>query len=404
MTPRPKGTGSVYEDKARGRWVGTYEAGWTAQGTRRRRKVYGKTEAAAKRELVAAMRKVQTNDATTTGRPTVKRWAETWLDTTRRTLRPTTWATNRSTVTVWIVPTIGHKRIDTLTPGDVRSVTRAILDAPRSPATARRAQAVLEKMLRDARSEGHSVPERVLDVVGPAAAENDRDAISLPHARALLDASTGTPDESRWLAAFAQGMRQAECLGLTWDAVDLDAGIIDVSWQLKALPYLVARDRSSGFRVPDGYAARQVRRSMHLVRPKTAHGQRLIPMVPLVAASLLAWRQVAPPNPAGLVWPRPDGTPRTDADDRAAWYALQDRAQVARVDGGQGRRYALHEARHTTAMLLRSAGAEDETITAILGHATILSTRAYLHATESGRVAAMVDVAARLGIGASPER
>jgi len=395
---RPKGTGSVYEDKARGRWIGTYEDGWTPRGTRRRRRVYGKTEAAAKRALAAALREVRSDDDAAAGRPTVKRWADTWLDATAHDLRPTTWATNRSAVTRWIVPTIGHKRLDRLTPADVRAVTRAILDAGRSTATARRAQAVLEKMLRDAIREGHAVPDRALMVVGPEASENDRDAIPLDDAAALLLAAKGTPDESRWICAFAQGMRQAECLGLTWDALDFEAGEIDVSWQLKALPYKVPRDRSSGFRVPDGFTARQVRGALHLVRPKTAKGRRVIPMVEGVAKALLGWRQDAPESPAGLVWPRPDGNPRTDADDRDAWYALQDAAKVRHASG---RYYSVHECRHSTAMLLRAAGHPDETITAILGHASILSTRAYLHSTATGRREAMAGVAQRLGIGAA---
>jgi len=398
MTPRPKGTGSVYEDKARGRWIGTYEAGWTTRGTRRRRKVYGHTEAEARRKLTRALRDTTADDDTGT-RPTVKRWADRWLDTTAHTLRPTTWRTNRSQVSMWIVPTIGHKRLDVLTPGDVRAVTRAILDAGRSPATAHRAQAILEKMVRDAMLEGHHVPDRVLLVTGPAVGENDREAIPLPDALLLLDAASHHTDGSRWVAAFLQGMRQAECLGLTWDAVDLVAETIDVSWQLKALPYKVARDRSSGFRVPDGYVARPVRGALHLVRPKTQSGRRIIPLVPWMASTLAAWREVCPPSVHGLVWPRPDGDPRTDSEDRAAWYALQADARVARVDGTQGRHYLTHEIRHTSATLLREAGVDDQTITAILGHASILSTKAYLHVTDARRREALEAVALRLRLG-----
>src|SRR5690606_40016384 len=66
----------------------------------------------------------------------------------------------------------------------------------------------------------------------------------------ILATATPRPDVSRWIAALLQGMRPAECRGLTWDAVDLDSGSIDVSWQMKPLPYKIPRDRASGFRVP----------------------------------------------------------------------------------------------------------------------------------------------------------
>ena len=381
MARRPHGTGSVYEDKARGRWVGTYEAGWTANGTRRRRKVTGKTEREVRAKLREALRKV--DDAASVGpRPTVKRWAEEWLETTATTLRPSTWATNRSAINLWVIPTIGHKRLEALKPSAVRAVGANILAAGRSPATARRAQAITLWMLRDAVRDTKHVPEGVLLTRGFEVPESDRDAIPLHDARLLLDVHKNTGRAARWYAALMQGMRPAECRGLTWQAVDFDHGLIDVSWQLKALPYRVPRDRSSGFRVPVGYEVRQVHGALHLVRPKTKKGRRLIPMVDSVGEHLLLWREMAPKSRAGLVWPSADGSPMRDDDDRAAWVELQDRAQVARVEGDVGRRYALYECRHTTATLLRAAGADDQTIADIMGHSTILSTRAYLHTDQ----------------------
>jgi ribosomal protein L34 len=75
-------------------------------------------------------------------------------------------------------------------------------------------------------------------------------------------------------------MRPAEVRGLTWDRVDLEAATLDISWQAQTLPYNIARDRSSGFRVPVGYTARHLVDSWHLTRPKTRSGKRVIPIVP----------------------------------------------------------------------------------------------------------------------------
>ena len=105
-------------------------------------------------------------------------------------------------------------------------------------------------------------------------------------------------------------------------------------------------------------------------------------------------------RPAGLVWVEPDGSPLDDKGDRAAWVALQDAARVAHVEGEIGRRFTLYEARHTTATLLREAGVDDETIIAIMGHASILSTRAYLHTNRTKVRAALDQVASRLELGA----
>mgnify|MGYP003610934381 CR=1 FL=1 len=63
-------------------------------------------------------------------------------------------------------------------------------------------------MLRDARLEGHSVPERIFDVQTPGLGESSRDEIPLHHALDILDAAASRPDASRW-AAFARAQAPA---------------------------------------------------------------------------------------------------------------------------------------------------------------------------------------------------
>jgi len=416
---RAHGSGSVYQRASDGRWLGTYEAGWTARGTRRRRTVSAKTAPEARRKLLKAIQAAQEAEAPAVGgKPTVKRWADVWLENTQETLRPTTWNANRSAVTNWIIPTIGHRRLDSLSPADVRAFHRAMEARGLAPATQARYHAALSGMLGAAVMEGYAVPERARMVDAPSIGVNDRDALPLADALAVLEVASRRPDASRWAAALLQGMRPAETLGLTWDMVELDrtetlpdgtavpAPQLVLAWQLKALPYRVARDRTSGFRVPRGFEARQVDGALHLVRPKTMSGWRVIPLVPWMVSALRDWREVAPSSRHGLVWPQADGRPRRDDEDRAAWYEITDAAQIAvtepspREDGPEviGRRPELYEARHTTATLLRIGGVDDATITAIMGHASILSTKAYLHTDTSRTLAALSGVAGRLGL------
>lgn len=385
---RAKGDGSIYPDKTRpGTWVVSVEAGWTQRGTRRRirRRVKG-----TERQARVALRTLLTETADAqqaSPTKTVKAWCDDWLPVHADAVRPTAYATDASAVRLWIVPTIGHRRLAMLTPGDVRAVTSAILAAGRTPATAQRAHIVLKKLLRDAEGEGYTVPARVLGVKAPARGESARREIPTADAVAILSAAASRPDASRWVAAMLQGMRPAECRGLTWECVDLDRGTIDVSWQLKALPYRTPRDRGSGFRVPIGHESRHIVGALHLVRPKTNHGRRIIPLVPWMRAALESWRDQGPTSPHGLVWPDASD----DKADRAAWRALCADAGVGPFD--------LYACRHTTATLLREAGVDDVTITAIMGHASILSTKPYMHATDSRARAALEELAGRLGLG-----
>ncbi len=393
---RQYGTGSVHQRKSDDRWIGTIETGWTTRGTRRRVSVSAATEAACRLKLKDKQRQIAREGAPTAGvsaRTTVKAWSATWLTQQEAHARPKYLATDRSTIRQWITPTIGHRPLVALTPADVRAVTSAVRKAGRSSTTAAYAQGVLARMLRAAMVEGHDVPPRVLLVPPPGKATSDRTAIPLDDALALLAAAAELPHGSRWAAAFLQGLRQGEALGLTWGQVDLAAGSQDVSWQLQALPYL---DRGAGtFRVPDGFEVVRLTGAWHLTRPKSAAGVRAQPLVPWMTGALTSWRALAPASPYGLVWPREDGRPRTPPDDRAEWHELQVRAGVAHPSG---RPWLVHEARHTTATLLLELGIDPATVIAIMGHSKIATTRAYQHVSAPLTRAALEQVATRLGL------
>lgn len=418
MTARRQyGTGSVYQ-RTDGRWVGRIEAGWSANGARRRIAVVAKTEAACKAAIKVRMRKLEEEGAPVAGtsnRATVKSWADVWLERTKHGNRPKSWATDVSSTRKWVVPVIGHKRLDQLTPGDIRSVSVAIRKAGLTSSTARRAHVVMIKMLRDATLEGHPVPPRILLVEAPAASAHDRDAIPLPDALALLEAVAGRSDASRWAIGFLQGVRQGEALGLTWSSVDLAAGVIDVSWQLQAIPYAHGCGDPDGRRwpckrrfggdcpqrhllVPDGFEYRQLDGALCLVRPKTEKGKRVIPLVPWMVQALADWKRRAPASPHDLVWPRPNGRPQTADGDAESWREMQDTAQVARVDGTEGRRYGIHEMRHSTATLLLESGVDPETVKSVMGHSSIVTSRGYMHVGQPLARDAMEKVAGRLGL------
>lgn len=391
---RTYGRGSVYQ-RNNGKWVASLEVGWTSRGTRRRitrTRPTKKAAQAALRDMERDLAETGVPDAATAVNQSTKAWFEQWLANTETSLAPSSWATNRSAVNQWITPTIGHVQVSKLGAQHVRQVVKAVLDGGRAPSTAVRTHSVLLKGLSAALQEGRRVAPAVFHVPAPSANESERDAIPLDDALAILAAALDTDHAARWVAALLQALRPAEARGLTWDAIDFDSDTIDISWQLKPLPYRVKGDRASGFRVPTGYDTEHLVDSYHLVRPKTRSGRRLIPMVPWMKAALMDWRdKQTGPNPHSLLWPADDGSPQTDKQDRKAWRALLANAEVPAYD--------LYAARHTAATLLRRAGVDDETIVAIMGHASILSTKAYLHTDTERARQALEKVAATLQLG-----
>ncbi len=193
-------------------------------------------------------------------------------------------------------------------------------------------------------------------------------------------------DASRIMAALLQGIRPQEALGLTWDCVDLDRDIMDVSWQLQ--------DVKPGATLPDDFEVRRLVGAKCLVRPKSKAGIRTLPIVPWMAAALAVWKERQGPNPHGLVWTRADGRPIEGRTDLEAWKALERHAGVSKGDG----LFVRHEARHTVATLLSELEVPVPVIIAIVGHSSYATTMKYTHVGMEQARAALQQVADRLQI------
>lgn len=402
---RQYGTGSVHQRSSDGRWIGTVEAGWTARGTRRRVTVSAATEAAAKTKLRDKQRQIAREGAPDVGAhaaETVKTYAERWLVQRQDRVRGTSWSTDASMVRAHIIPSIGNRKIGALDVAAVRKVERDAAELADSSLV--RLRATLDKMLRDARQDGHPIPERVLDVPRTGAGESDRDAMPEDDLRAIVAVLADRPDRSRWLLALLYGERQAECLGLTWDRVDFGSGTIDTTWQLKAVRYKHGCNPPCGRRFGGdcpqrtqhrkrGDRIEQLDGALCLVETKTKAGRRVLPLLPAMEAALRDWREIAPASPHGLVWPRADGRPALAKDDDAAWKGI---LHAANVRHPSGRDYTIHEARHAVATMLKRTGASDQTAAAILGQSKMLAR--YVHVSTADKAAALDPVAAILGL------
>jgi integrase len=396
---REYGSGSIYQRQSDGRWFGSIQLGTSANGTRQRKTVSAKT----RRDVVKKLRdlnvkmKAEGKASTADPRTTVKTYATRWLERTASTSRPKTYVTDKGAVEKWIIPTIGHRRLGDLEPDDVRALATALRKAGKSTSTMLRYHGVLIRILKAAVQDGHPIPLRTIAADKPEKAIHDRQAMSTPEALLVLAEAGKLAHGSRWLLALLQGMRQGEALGLTWDAVDLEAETLRIEWQLQSLPYIDADDRKQGFRIPDGYEARRLAGAYHLVRPKTRKGFRVIPLVPGATDALREWRRVAPESPHGLVWCTAKGRPINLRDDTEEWQALQ---QAAGVKHPAGRWYHVHEARNTTATLLMELGVPESVRIAIMGHSSIATTRGYEYASTAEARAALEKVAERLGLSA----
>lgn len=392
-------TGSVYQRASDGRFLATIEAGYTANGGRRRITVTGKTRQVVLRKLRDKRLELDREGHRNVQRTiTVAKWAPSWLEAIQPQVTPNAYNTDRAAVRA-IVEAIGAVKLGDLRPSDVRAVAAKIRKKGLSTSTALRYQGSLMRMLKAASLDGYSIPPNVLLTEMPTAAVNDREAMLINQAIDALVHIAAMPDGSRWAIPFLQGHRQEESLGLTWPEINLDAETLRISWQVQYLKYVDRSDPSKGFLIPDGYEARHLVGAAHLVRPKSDAGWRTQPLVPWAVSALRTWREIAPENEHGLVWPgrsvKGQTWPRNPASDRSQWKAIQAALGIAH---STGRPYHVHEIRHTTATLLQELGVDEGVRVAIMGHSTVASTRAYEHVDLGPKRLALAQAAERLGL------
>lgn len=376
-TKRSDGEGSVYYDASRDRWIGVLVVGWR-DNKPVRRKVSAKSRADATRKLRELREKAKAGDLTAGKVPTVSEWMRYWIDEIAPgRVRPTTLPGYHAYVDGYIIPLLGHHRLDRLRPEHVEKAWRELMTTgrpgaknpqPLSPTTALQAHRILARALKVAQQRGR-IRENVATLIdAPGKNTDEMEPLTLEEARAVLAATTNP----RWSVALSLGLRQGEALGLRWANVDLTLGVIHVRNAL-------ARIKGQGLVV---------------VPVKSRAGKRSVAMPPQLHEQMSAYRErwLQMRDDAGSWWKggdfvfcKPDGSP---IDPKADWTAWRDLLASAGV-----RHRRLHDARHTAATMLLAQGVPTRVVMEILGHSQISVTSKYQHVVDEMHR----DAAARMG-------
>jgi integrase len=244
----------------------------------------------------------------------------------------------------------------------------------------------------------------------PHVAKHEIRPLTPDEARRFLEAIAGHRLEALFSISVALGLRIGEALGLRWQDLDLEGGVLYVR---KALQRSggdpVARRQLLGERqrlkqelkgaggdhakqVALGAALVAVRKQLKavqatlvLVEPKSVRSRRAIRMPGLVVKALKAHhvRQLKERLAAGGHWAELDfvfttslGTPTDARNVTRAFEAVLQAAKLPPV--------RIHDLRHTAASLLLAQGVAPRTIMEILGHSQIsLTMDTYAHIMPS---------------------
>lgn len=382
----PIGESPIYWKESRELWACDINLGRRPNGKPHRIQITSKSRNKLIDKRRALIREIEDGTFTSGKVPTVSAWWDYWIENIARPrVVPRVLANYRSYGRKHISQHLGKRKLNKLSVDDVRFLHAEMAKGGASSRTIQAVHKTLSKCLKDAVREGvvgFNICDR-MDV--PRAHGEERGAFSVAEVRSILRVAEGLgpKEHSKWLTALTVGTRQAERLGLEWDRVDLKSGFIDLSWQIQSIPW--AHGAGCGCK-PERQAASCVRRrpdaeeSFELrpcylgrwfVRPKTESSRRMSVLPEPLLDALREWREVAPLNSLGLVWPDGRGNPVWGRDDRKEFKELCLSAGVRPRD--------VHSARHSMVTILLELGVDSEVIRQIAGHSSVLATRNYMH-------------------------
>jgi integrase len=356
-----KVTWTTRKGETRTRWQARY---FDQSGTRRKRNFLTRKAADAwltrtKTEIVQG---VHVPDAASA---TVAEAGELWLKwAAREGHERSTIERYRSMIHRHLMPLLGNEKLSRLTTPQIEIFRDALLErGSRASAigwldclkgiltNARRLGLVVQNAAHGVRISSSKRDKRKLEI--------GRDVPSKEEIKLLVDRAEGLTKAIIVTAAFT-GLRFSEILGLTWDDVDFTRQLVHV------------RQRADYLRT--------------IGPPKSAAGERKVPMAPLVVRTLREWRLQCPrarsDSRLHLVFPNHFGEGLWHGNFRDQWfYPLQVEAGLLRpsdaVHGGKTKRqakYSFHCLRHFFASRVIDQGFSPKRAQELLGHGSIKMT------------------------------
>ena len=311
---------------------------------------------------------------------TVAQWIDTWQETYLANVKPRTRVAYASDIRLHIVPALGAVRLDALTTHGIQGFYNSLAKGEKgkkklSAKTIRTIHGILHHALNQAVANGLIRSNPAAACTLPRIEKKELKPLDEQGISQFLKAIQGNRYETIFCVTLFTGLREGEVLGLTWDCVDFERGILNINKQMQ-------------LHQEKGMQAYQ------LVSPKNGKG-RTVAAAPFVIGCLKQykaqqsqWRLVA-----GKAWDSPDNLVFTDELGHHLTKASVYR-EFKRVAASIGRPdLRFHDLRHSYAVAAIRSGDDIKTVQGNLGHATAAFTLdVYGHVTDQMKL----DSAARM--------
>ncbi|MCT2589849.1 site-specific integrase [Streptomyces sp. N2-109] len=364
---QPNGASSIYLGKD-GRWHGRVTVGVKDDGTPDRRHISRKTRAEATKVVRELEKQRDSTGVRKAGQTwTVKTWLIHWVENIAApSVSENTIDGYRVAVYHHLIPGLGAHRLEKLEPEHLERFYRRMQASGSAAGTAHQAHRTIRTALNEAVRRRHLTTNPASVAKAPRVEEEEVEPYSLEEVQRLLAEAATVRNPARWVIALALGLRQGEVLGLQWEDVDFEAGVILVRRGRLRPRYQHGCGDKCG-RKP-GYCPQKINIRRETKDTKTSAGKRAIG-VPEELMALLRLHKEQQGRERVLardlwvekryVFTSPTGEPLNPNTDFHRW---KDLLKAAGVRDGR-----LHDARHTAATVLLILGVPEAVVDRIMG-------------------------------------
>lgn len=387
-TRRDNGAGSITLRKD-GRWMGSIQYGYKADGKPKRITVYGKTQQEVKRKLREKSEEFVKNDGNIILAKSIKDWFSEWLyKELKYTLKPKSFDAKERTINKFIIPNFGYIQINQLTSKDVQALINKMVKQGYSLSQIDKVKTTIAQKYRLGMQNNEVTINPALNVKLPASLKAEVDtkqvsALSEEEVKKLTELAykthpNGTKIYSRGefiVFLLNTGLRFGEATALTWDDVDFQNHTITVN---KSYVTVLNRDKNNiNPRTKKPYATTMVLQHS----PKTTRSTRIIPLNKEAQRALKGLWDCN--KKYELVCANENGNPNSSSNlNRSLKYMLK-RAGISTS-------YSVHSLRHTFATQLFRNHVDIEIISQLLGHAdTTITYNTYIHIIQAEKIKAV---------------
>lgn len=337
-----------------------------ATGKPKRRSIYGKTQKEVRQKMTAALKSLDDGTYQTPSKMKVSEWFDTCLETYwRNKVKPLTYQSYEGIVKNHVKPNIGGLELQAVKGVHIQKLFNAMTDAGASGKTVKNVSAIMHKAFSIAMKQGYIVSNPVDAVELPKATRREIKPLTDGEIPLFLETIENHPYRNAYALCLFAGLREAECMGLSWNQIDFKRKTITVSQQLQKnktgnKDYFIADTTKSG-------------------KPRTIKP-------PAIAFDYLIdeqSKQISNRLRAGKAWSNPHNLVFTD--EIGGHYAVGTfYKRFKRIAESIGRPDARpHDLRHSCATVALASGADIKSVQSLLGHATASFTLdVYGHTSE----------------------